>query len=60
MMEAWADYLDAVAETGKVDLPAPDMVKSREERGIQSYPIPLLPSIGSGASLYRIIYLNDP
>jgi len=62
MMQAWADYLDGVAETGKVDVPAStlDTAKDRQETGVRSVPLPLEPSFGSGAGLYRIVYLNCP
>lgn len=60
MMQAWADYLEGVARTGRVDVGvlAVDAKKSMEEMRLPSFPVQ--PSTGTGVGSYRIVYLNYP
>ncbi|MEO5929153.1 MAG: hypothetical protein ABIR47_04410 [Candidatus Kapaibacterium sp.] len=62
MMQAWADYLDMVAESGQVDLQdsATETEGVRIGTPVQSPPMRLEHSIGTGTGLYRIVYLNYP
>ncbi len=60
MMQAWADYLDMVAATGKVDVPAspPEAAKDKNEVRIQYPPVLSAAYMSTDAGPYRVVYLN--